>query len=197
MFYILYFFLSALLLSGAEAKVGQPAPDFTLTNIDGKQITLHNFTGKWVVLEWINYDCPFVRKHYSAGNMQNLQKTYTEKGVVWLSINSSSPGKQGHFTAAEIHARMSSHKAYNSDYLLDPEGTVGKAFGAKTTPHIFIIDPQGKLIYTGGIDSIRSADPDDIPKATNYVREVLEAVLAGRPSPFSSTESYGCSVKYK
>ncbi len=190
--------LVATLLMGFTDKAGinKPAPDFTLEAADGKTYKLSDFKGKYVVLEWINFDCPFVRKHYKSGNMQKLQKTYTGKDVIWLSICSSAPGKQGNFTAEEVNKRLKKLEAAPTAYLFDPTGSVGKAYGAKTTPHMYVIDPKGVLIYAGGIDDIRSTKTSDIPKAKNYVSLVLDAALAGKPLPVQSTRPYGCSVKY-
>jgi len=183
-------------LAWAEVTVGQQAPEFSLTDLDGKTRSLSEFAGTYRVLEWTNYDCPFVVKHYGSGNMPALQKEYTAKGVTWLSVNSSASGKQGHFSIDEWRQRMQANGAAPSAVLLDPDGQVGQLYGAKTTPHIFIIDPQGVLIYQGAIDDIPSADQDDIAKATNYVRATLDAAMAGQPVVTTSTKSYGCSVKY-
>jgi len=177
-------------------EIDKPAPTFTLKDVEGKSHSLADFKGKFVVLEWINFDCPFVGKHYRSNNMQKLQKTYTAKGVVWLSICSSAPGKQGHFTAEVIKKRLAEAKATPTAYLIDEDGTVGKLYGAKTTPHMFIIDPKGTLIYAGGIDDIRSTDVADIAKAKNHVTAALEEALAGKPVTEKVTTPYGCSVKY-
>jgi len=147
------------------------------------------------VLEWTNHDCPFVRKHYDRNNMQQLQKTYTEKGVVWLSVISSAPGKQGHVSPEQAQALTTSRNASPSAVLLDPEGTVGRAYGAKTTPHMYMID-KGTLRYMGGIDSIPSSDPADIPNAEPYLQAAVDAVLAGEKVTKPMTRPYGCSVKY-
>jgi len=178
------------------ALVGQPAPDFTLTDIHGQSHTLSALKGKTVVLEWINYDCPFVQKHYKSGNMPGLQKEYTAKGVVWLTINSSNKGKQGNFPPAEIEARSTKYGAAFSAYLIDEDGTVGRAYGAKTTPHMFVIDPKGTLLYDGGIDDKPSTDVADIATAKNFVRAALDETLAGKPVETTSSQPYGCSVKY-
>jgi peroxiredoxin len=178
-------------------KVDQPAPDFTLSDVAGKRHSLSDFKGQFVVLEWVNYDCPFVRKHYGSGNMQTLQKTYTGKGVVWLSICSSAPEKQGYFENDELKDRMKDLNASPTAYLIDPEGVVGRMYEAKTTPHMFIINPEGILIYAGGIDNIASTDKDDIKKATNYVKQTLDAAMAGKEIAVKGSKPYGCSVKYK
>jgi peroxiredoxin len=181
----------------APPKVDQAAPEFTLTDSNGKQHSLSDFHGKFVVLEWVNYDCPFVRKHYGSRNMQRLQRAYTEKDVVWLSICSSAPGKQGYFEPDELQARIIEEDAVPTAYLIDADGAVGKLYEARTTPHMFVISPKGILLYAGAIDDIASTDVDDVPKATNYVRTALDAALAGKPVTTTSTKSYGCSVKYK
>jgi peroxiredoxin len=181
----------------AGAKLDSPAPEFTLVDSEGSRHSLSDFKGKWVVLEWVNYDCPFVRKHYGSGNMQKLQKTYTGKGVVWLSVCSSAPGKQGHFSGSELKERIAKEKGAQTAYLVDEEGTVGKAYDAKTTPHMFIVDPKGTLAYAGGIDDIASTSQDDIARAENYVSMALDAALAGKPIATKGSKPYGCSVKYK
>lgn len=180
----------------ASAEVGQPAPDFSLTDSTGATHTLAEHKGKFVVLEWVNYDCPFVKKHYGAGNMQNLQKEFTGKGVVWFSINSSSPGKQGNFSAEEINQKMAERSAAPTAYLMDQTGKTGKEYGAKTTPHMFIVNPEGVLIYKGGIDDKLSTDPADIPGAKNYVSAALNEAMAGNAVTDASTDAYGCGVKY-
>lgn len=183
------------LAAHAAPKVGEPAPAFSLPAEDGKTYSLADYKGKTVVLEWTNAECPFVKKHY-AGNMQSLQKTYTGKDVVWLSINSSAPGKQGAVDAAGAAAIVKAKGAAPTHVLLDPKGEVGKSYDAKTTPHLFVIDKTGKLVYAGGIDSEPSADPADIAKATPYVKNALDEVLAGKPVTTSVTKPYGCSIKY-
>lgn len=180
----------------ADAVVGQPAPDFTLRDSAGKTRSLGEFKGKVVVLEWVNPECPFVKKHYGSGNMQKLQKTYAAKGVAWLTVNSSAPGKQGHLTPATAGAFVKEQGAAPTAILLDPEGQTGRAYGAKTTPHMYVIDGQGKLVYAGAIDDKPSTDPDDIPGARSYIAESLDALLSGKPITTASTTPYGCSVKY-
>ena len=175
---------------------GEAAPDFSLPDSAGKEHRLADYKGKHVVLEWINYGCPFVRKHYQDGAMQALQKKYTGKGAVWLAICSSAPGKQGHFNAAEIAKQNQDNSFSATAYLVDADGKVGKMFGARRTPHMFVVDPEGKVVYQGAIDSISSADAADVSKAENYVAQCLDACLAGRPSPVETTKPYGCSVKY-
>lgn len=180
----------------SEVTVGKPAPDFTLTDTNGKSHALSSFKGKWVVLEWNNPDCPFVVKHYGSQNMQKLQKEATGKGVVWLTINSGAAGKEGVYPAAEINKKWKENGAASTAYLLDGDGKVGKLYGAKTTPQMFVINPKGEIVYSGAIDSIKSAKQDDIPKATNYVKAALDEAMAGKPVTTPSTQSYGCSVKY-
>jgi peroxiredoxin len=172
------------------------APDFTLTDTNGNEHSLSDFAGKTVVLEWFNSGCPFVKKHYVQGNMQNLQSQYTDKGVVWLSIVSSAPGKQGHAAPSEHNAKMEEWKMQSTALLIDEDGTVGKAYDAKNTPHMFVINPEGEIVYNGAIDSIRSFNPADIPSATNYVKAALDAVLADEAVAVARTQPYGCSVKY-
>lgn len=179
-----------------ELKVGKKAPNFTLTDVDGKEHNLKDYRGKYVVLEWINYDCPFVKKHYNSGNMQSLQKKYTAKDVVWLAINSSAPGKQGNFDNAEIKRRSAEHDAAFTAYLKDEDGRVGKWYGAKTTPHMFVVNPKGRIAYMGGIDNIKSTKVEDVAKATNYVAAALDAALAGDKIAMTSSKPYGCGVKY-
>lgn len=187
----------ALLALSAQAavKVGEPAPAFSLPGDDGKTHALADYRGKTVVLEWTNDGCPFVKKHY-AGNMQSLQKTYTAKDVVWLSVVSSAPGKQGSVDAAGAKALTQSRGAAPTSVLLDPTGEVGRLYDAKTTPHMYVIDGKGKLVYAGAIDSNPSADPADIPAATPYVKNALDETLAGKPVTVAVTKPYGCSIKY-
>src|SRR5690554_2572867 len=180
----------------ADAKVGEAAPDFTLVDSNGKMHSLSDYKGKFVVLEWINYECPFVKKHYNSGNMQALQKKYTEKGVVWLTICSSAEGKQGYFSPEEINERSQNHGANFTAYLIDESGKVGKTYGAKTTPHMYIINPEGSLIYAGGIDDTPSTDIADIETATNYVAAALDAAMNGEEVEVKVSKPYGCSVKY-
>jgi len=182
--------------SSAALRVGEPAPDFQGIDSEGKTHRLAGYRGKIVVLEWTNHDCPFVRKHYSAGNMQNQQREAAAQGVVWLSVISSAPGKQGHVTAANADELTRSRNAAPRAVILDPSGETGRAYGARTTPHMYIVDKAGKLVYTGGIDSITSANPADIPRATQHVRVALQELAAGKPVSTPVTKPYGCSVKY-
>ena len=179
-----------------RAVIGEPAPDFTLTDSNGKSESLAQFKGKTVVLEWNNPDCPFVGKHYKSGNMQKQQGDATAAGVVWLTINSSATGKQGDLDGAGANAYVAKFGARQTAYLLDPQGTAGHAYGARTTPHMYVIDPRGILRYMGGIDSIKSTDVDDIGKATQYVPQALSELKAGKPVSVPVSEPYGCSVKY-
>jgi peroxiredoxin len=185
-------------LAHAAVENGKPAPDFTLTDLDGKSRKLSDFKGKTVVLEWNNPDCPFVKKHYEkSGNLPATQKTATADGVVWLTINSGAAGKQGgDYTAAQLKEYLKANHAVPTAYLPDHDGTVGHLYGAKTSPHIYVINADGVLVYQGAIDSIRSAESSDIAKSTNYVNAALASVKAGKPVEKSSTEPYGCSVKY-
>lgn len=180
----------------ATAVVDKTAPAFKLVDSTGKTRSLADFAGKTVVLEWTNHECPFVRKHYDSGNMQSQQRDATAKGVVWLSINSSAPGKQGHVDGATAEGIRNKAGAAPTAYLLDPDGTVGHTYGAKTTPHMYVIDPKGVLRYAGGIDSIPSADTNDIAKATQYVPQALAELAAGKPVSVKVSRPYGCSVKY-
>ena len=177
-------------------KVGEPAPAFTATDSNGKSVSLAQFKGKYVVLEWHNQGCPFVVKHYGSGNLPKLQKEWTAKQVVWLAIISSAPGKQGFVDGKGANQDMQEHNAAPTATLLDPKGEVGRLYGAKTTPHMFVINPQGQLIYNGAIDDKSSADPADIPGAKNYVTQALSEALAGKPVSQPTTPPYGCSVKY-
>jgi len=179
-----------------EVKVGADAPAFTLKDTSGKTHNLSDFKGKFVVLEWFNEGCPFVKKHYTSGNMQKLQKEYTGKDVVWLSINSSAPGEQGHVTPETAPKTIADWKMDLTKILLDHDGKVGKMYGAKTTPHMFVINKEGKLVYQGAIDSKATANTADIDGAENYVKVALDNSMAGKPLPNASTKPYGCSVKY-
>jgi peroxiredoxin len=183
-------------LSLAETEVGKSAPDFALPDTNGKTHSLADFKGKYVVLEWYQPDCPFVRKHYRSGNMQSLQKEYTSKGVVWLTIDSSAPGQEGNYPAEKLNQIASSDGAARSALLLDPDGKVGRMYGAKTTPDMYIIDPAGKLVYQGAIDNKRSTDLADVQTATNYVKSALDASMTGKAVSTTATRPYGCSVKY-
>ena len=182
--------------AAAAAVVGQAAPAFTLTDSKGKPHSLADFKGKTVVLEWWNHQCPFVGKHYGSGNMQKLQKEWTAKGVVWLTINSSATGKQGYVDGAGANALMKEKGGAPTAVLLDHDGKVGRAFGAKTTPHMFVIDARGTVVYAGGIDDTPSTDQGDIATAKNFVATALAEVTAGKPVTTPTSQPYGCSVKY-
>lgn len=181
----------------AAAVVGQAAPDFTLKDASGKTVQLSDFKGKHVVLEWTNPGCPFVRKHYNSGNMPATQKEAMGKGVVWLAINSTETASSDYLEPAKLVAWMKERQSVPSATLMDESGSAGKAYGARTTPHMYIVNPQGQLIYAGGIDSIPSSRADDIAKATNYVRVGLNEALAGKPLTAATTQPYGCTIKYK
>lgn len=182
--------------AAADAVVGEPAPDFTGTDSDGKTHTLSQLKGKTVVLEWTNDGCPYVRKHYNSGNMQKLQKQAAADGIVWLSVISSGPGQQGHVSGAEANALTRDRDAAPAAVILDPEGKIGHAYGATATPHMYVITPEGRLAYKGAIDDKPTSNLDDVPVAKNYVTAALAAVAAGKPADPSATRAYGCSVKY-
>lgn len=188
--------VTGMALFGWAQEVGKPAPDFTLKDVAGKEHSLAAFKGKFVVLEWTNYDCPFVKKHYETGNMQALQKTYTEKGVVWMSICSSAPGKQGHFTPEQWAERIKQAQAVPTAILMDADGKVGKLYGAKNTPQFFIITPEGNIIYSGAIDNQPGLEREKMKEAVNYVKRALDAALEKKPVDVPTTAPYGCSVKY-
>jgi peroxiredoxin len=177
--------------------VGSAAPDFSLPDAKGKAHSISQYKGKYVVLEWFNPDCPFVKKHYGSGNMQKLQEEFTGKGVVWLTIDSNAPGTEGSISPEQATKKMGEWKTRQTALLLDPEGKAGRAYGAKNTPQMFVINPEGKVVYEGAIDSKASPNPADIPTSTNYVKVALDESLAGKSVSTSSTKPYGCSVKYK
>jgi peroxiredoxin len=190
-------FASLLLPATAQAaSVGQPAPDFTLMDTGGQPVKLSQFKGKPVVLEWNNPGCPFVKKHYQ-GNMQALQKEVVAQGGVWLAINSTRDDSADYLAPAQLGRWMTEQKASPTATLLDEDGKVGQAFAARVTPHMYIVNAQGVLVYAGGIDSIASARVDDIPKAINYVRQAMAEIKAGKPVSVSTSRAYGCSVKYQ
>jgi peroxiredoxin len=180
----------------AAPQVGQPAPEFTLTDSNGKAHKLSDFKGKFVVLEWLNHGCPFVIKHYESGNMQKLQKKYTGKDVVWLSIASSAPGKQGHMSPEETNKTRADKGSAATAVLRDEDGTVGKLYDAKVTPELYVVDPEGTLIYMGAIDDVKSTDTADVAGAKNYVKQALDEAMAGKPVSEPSTSAYGCGIKY-
>jgi peroxiredoxin len=180
----------------ASADLGKTAPAFTATDSNGKSWSLADLEGKVVVIETTNHDCPFVGKHYSSGNMQAQQRDATAKGVVWLTVAASAPGEQGYVTAAQANDIVAKSKAAPTAMLLDPQSKIAQAYNATVTPHMYVIDKAGMLVYKGGIDSIASANPADVPRATQYVRVALDEVLNGRQVAEASTRPYGCSLKY-
>jgi len=197
----LFTMLVALLLCAAPllisaAKVGEAAPDFTAIASNGKTFHLADFHGKYVVLEWHNNGCPYVRKHYNSGNMQRLQKQWTGAGIVWFTILSSAPGNQGYMTASEENGYLAKEHAAPTAALLDPTGQIGHLYDAKTSPQMVVINPQGVVIYDGAIDDKPTTDLEDVPTATNYVNLALEQALAGKQVETPTTRPYGCSVKY-
>ncbi len=192
---------AALLALGAHlparaARVGQPAPDFSLPDTGGKAVRLADFRGRFVVLEWTNPGCPFVRKHYESGNMGATQKLARDQGVAWLAINSTETASGDYLEPPRLADWLKQHQGVPTAVLMDPEGTTGRAYDAKTTPHLYIVDPQGMLVYAGGIDSIASARVSDIEKATNHVKAALADIAAKRPIAQAVTKPYGCTIKY-
>ena len=178
------------------ARVGDPAPEFIATDTNGQAHKLSEYRGKFVVLEWHNRECPFTHKHYASGNMQRLQREWTAKGIVWFTVISSAQGQQGYMTAGEENAYLREVNAAPTAVLLDPQGELGHLYGAKTTPHMFVINPQGVLIYNGALDDKPTTDESDIARAKNYVSAALEQAMAGRPVSQPTSRPYGCSVKY-
>ena len=180
----------------ASSDLGKPAPAFSATDSNGKSWSLAELKGKVVVLETTNHDCPYVRKHYSSTNMQTQQREAAAKGVVWLTVASSAPGQEGFVSAAQANELTKTRNAAPAAFLLDPQSKIARAYGATVTPHMYIIDASGVLVYKGGIDSIPSSNVADVPKATQYVRVALDQVLAGKPVTEASTRPYGCTLKY-
>jgi peroxiredoxin len=180
----------------ASPPIGKEAPNFTARTADGKSVDLKSLRGKIVVLEWTNHDCPYVKMHYGANNMQSTQKDATAQGVVWLQVISSPPGKQGFLEGQAAISKNTERNAVPTNVVLDPDGKVGSLYGAQTTPHMYVIDEKGTLVYKGGIDSIPSYRADSLPKAVNYVRETLAAMAANKPVPNPSTRAYGCTIHY-
>ena len=187
---------SGAIFAAEAPKVGAPAPAFVLPDSHGKTESLAKYKGKYVVLEWFNPGCPFVQKHYKSGNMQQLQKQFTGKDVVWLTIDSSASGKQGSLTPEEANKQIADWKMNPTALLLDSAGAVGHEYAATNTPHMFVIDPSGKLIYSGAIDDKPTANPDDIQGAFNYVKVALDEAIAGKPVTTPNSRAYGCSIKY-
>jgi hypothetical protein len=192
----LFFFLFVGLLAGRAARVGDRAPDFTATDSNGRVHKLSEYQGKFVVLEWTNRGCPYTQKHYNSGNMQRLQREWTSRGVIWLTVISSAPGKQGYVEASDENAYLKQMNAAPNAVLLDPTGALGHLYDAKTTPHMFIIDPKGILIYNGAIDDRPTTDLADVKAARNHLSVALEEATAGKPVSIPTTRPYGCSVKY-
>jgi peroxiredoxin len=188
---------SSAVFATDSPAVGTNAPDFSLTDSKGKTQSVSQYKGKYVVLEWFNPECPFVKKHYGSGNMQKLQDEFTGKGVVWLTIDSSAPGLEGNLTAEQANAKMTEWKTKQTAFVLDSEGKAGRSYGAKNTPHMFVINPEGKIVYEGAIDSKATPNPADIATSTNYVKVALEESLGGKTVSNAMTKPYGCSVKYK
>lgn len=189
-------FVLALAATALAVRVGEPAPGFTSVDSNGKSQKLSDYKGKYVVLEWHNQGCPYTKKHYESGNMQRLQKEWTAKGVVWFTVISSAPGTQGFVTPSQENDYLKQMNAVPTAVLMDPGGTLGKLYDAKTTPHMYIIDPQGTLIYNGAIDDKPTSDQADIKTSKNYVEAALSEALAGKPVSDAATRPYGCSVKY-
>ena len=177
--------------------VGSAAPDFSVPDATGKTQSLSEYKGKYVVLEWFNPECPFVKKHYGGGNMQKLQQEYTGKGVVWLTVDSNAPGTEGNITSEQAQKIMKSWNTHQTALLLDPESKVAKLYGAKNTPNMVIINPEGKIVYEGAIDSKASPNPADIPSSTNYVKSALDESLGGKAVSNAQTKPYGCHITYK
>ena len=180
----------------AQARIGAPAPGFTLTDSTGKTVSLADFKGKTVVLEWTNHDCPYVRKHYGGNNMQALQKKWTAQGVVWLTLISSAPGTEGYVSAQEANKLTAERGAAPSDVLFDPKGDVGRAYGAQVTPHMYVIKGDGTLVYMGGIDDKPTARLADLKTAKNFVDAALSEMTQGKPVSVTTSRPYGCSIKY-
>lgn len=189
-------FAATAMFATETAKVGNKAPEFSLKDYKGVEHKLSDYAGKYVVLEWVNYDCPFVKKHYESENMQNLQREFTEKGVIWLSVCSSAEGKQGNFTKAELEKKHKDLKTAETAYLIDESGEVGKIYNAKVTPDMAVINPNQEVIYLGAIDNIASTDKSDIDKADNYVLQALNSSMNGKPVAVKSFKPYGCGIKY-
>lgn len=188
---------ASALYSADIPPVGSAAPDFSAPDANGKTQSLSEYKGKYVVLEWFNPECPFVKKHYGSDNMQKLQQEYTGKGVIWLTIDSNAPGTEGNITADQAKKIMESWETKQTALVLDPESKIAKLYGAKNTPNMVVINPEGKIVYEGAIDSKASPNPADIPSSTNYVKNALDESLAGKPVSNAQTKPYGCSVKYK
>src|SRR2546421_11091418 len=190
-------FIGSALYAADVPPVGSAAPEFSVPDANGKTHSLSQYKGKYVVLEWFNPECPFVKKHYGSDNMQKLQEEYTDKGVVWLTIDSNAPGTEGNLTPEQAQKVATSWKTQQTALLLDPDGKVGRAYGSKNTPNMVIINSEGKIAYEGAIDSKATPNPADIPSSTNYIKAALDQSLAGKSISTPQTKPYGCSVKYK
>lgn len=190
--------LAPLALSAQESApvIGEPGPTFTLPDTNGESFDLTSFRGEWVVLEWLNYDCPYVGKHYSSGNIPDQQEKWTARGVNWLAIVSSAPGTQGYFEPEVMNARTASEGSHSDAVLLDPDGVVGRQYDAQTTPQMFVIDPDGVLRYMGGIDDVATSRVEDLERATQLVDQALTELMAGQDVSVPTSRPYGCSVKY-
>src|SRR5438874_9241900 len=188
---------SGVLYAADVPPVGSAAPDFSSPDANGKNQSLAEYKGKYVVLEWFNPECPFVKKHYGSDNMQKLQAEYTGKGVVWLTIDSNAPGTEGNITAEQAKKIMDSWKTKQTALLLDPESKIAKLYGAKNTPDMVIVNPEGKIVYEGAIDSKASPNPADIPTSINYVKAALDESLGGKAVSNAQTKPYGCHITYK
>jgi cytochrome oxidase Cu insertion factor (SCO1/SenC/PrrC family) len=194
-----------LVLTGADSgscqmrdpEIGAPAPAFTLPDTHGSEHNLADYAGRWVVLEWLSYECPFVGKHYDSGNMQRLQSQYRARDVVWFSIVSSAPGEQGYYEPEEMNRMNAENRNNATAVLLDPEGTVGLQYGAKTTPQMYLIDPEGVLLYNGALDDRPTSLVEELEGATNYLDQAMAEAMAGNPVSLPTTQPYGCSVKYR
>jgi hypothetical protein len=193
--------LMVAFFAGAHVRAGpqiaQLAPVFTLPDTHGQLHALEHYRGQWVVLEWLNYGCPYVVKHYRTGNIPAQQEKWAERGVVWLAVASSAPGAQGHYEPAQMNAESAAAGSRARAVLLDPDGTVGRAYEARTTPHMFVIDPDGRVVYMGGIDDVASARDEDLARATQLVDRALAEAMAGQPVSVPTSRPYGCSVKYR
>lgn len=189
--------LAALPLASAGPEIGQPAPDFTLPDTHGETHTLADYQGQWVVLEWLNYGCPYVQKHYRTDNIPSQQAKWIEEGVVWMAIVSSAPGTQGYYEPAAMNEKSAEWGSNATAVLLDPEGDVGRAYEARTTPHMFVINPEGNVVYMGGIDDVPSSRDEDLERATQLVDQALTEAMAGEPVSQPTSRPYGCSVKYR
>ncbi|MDX1673862.1 MAG: thioredoxin family protein [Longimicrobiales bacterium] len=189
--------LATLPLAGAAPEIGQPAPAFTLPDTHGETHSLEDYRGEWVVLEWLNYGCPYVQKHYRTGNIPSQQEKWREEGVVWLSIVSSAPGTQGYYEPAAMNEKSGEWGNHATAVLLDPEGVVGRAYEARTTPHMFVIDPEGDVVYMGGIDDVPTSRDEDLERAAQLVDRALTEAMAGEAVSRPTSRPYGCSVKYR